>query len=558
MRAVYVEARRRDLHNSLSLVWELIRDDVAAGRHEQVNLRIRPLRDLIGCRITVIDADGTVLADNQADPAQMANHLNRPEIVAAARAGEAERLRSSATIHESMLYLARRLDAGQGRPCFVRLAVPVRDLNEELRMLYGGVLLAALAALAMAVGVAYALARRQARRVGELTRLAEAVSRGEFHHRIARSGHDADELATLGAALDRMAASIQELLGRSESERTEVLAILASLSEGIIVTDARQTVRLANGAAGELLGFAAGDAPGKALWQVVRTDWVIRAAREVLETGGRRAFAPSLIGNRHVELSLSVYPMGLQPRGLILVAHDATPLVRLQEMRKDFVANASHELRTPLAVIRGYVETLREGAIHDPVKGPRYLEIIERHSAQLANLVDDLLSLSRLESFADVPRRQRVDVAAAIHKVLDLLGPAAAARKHDLAADIQPAPAVAGDPDYIERAISNLVDNAIKYTPEGGHIRVALRSAGDDVIIEVSDNGVGIPPEDLTRIFERFYRVDRSRSRELGGTGLGLSIVKHVAQLHGGSVEAESTLGRGSTFRMRLPAMKPA
>ncbi|HSZ57063.1 MAG TPA: ATP-binding protein, partial [Tepidisphaeraceae bacterium] len=234
--------------------------------------------------------------------------------------------------------------------------------------------------------------------------------------------------------------------------------------------------------------------------------------------------------------------------------------VRYQELRKEFVANVSHELRTPLTVIKGFTETLRDGAMVDPVNGPKFLLTIDRHVDQLTNLVSDLLELSKLESTPDLPRPVPFDVGGVVRRAVDLLLPAAQRKGQTIQVEIaRHAPRVIGNPDYVERAASNLIDNAIKYTPDRGEIRVSVGVERDEfVVIEVADNGIGIPPKDLSRIFERFYRVDRSRSREMGGTGLGLSIVKHVAQVHGGTIDVSSTPGVGSKFRLRIPVLLTA
>jgi two-component system phosphate regulon sensor histidine kinase PhoR len=350
-----------------------------------------------------------------------------------------------------------------------------------------------------------------------------------------------------------MADAIGQLLAQAEQGKAELLTILASMSEGVIATDGQQCIRLVNEAAGRLLGFAAEQANGKALWQVVRNDRMIKAAGEVMAGGESRVVETGPIGGRHVEVRLSRYRSRGEAEGLVVVAYDTTHLVRYQELRKEFVANVSHELRTPLSVVRGFAETLVDGAMRDPVKGPEYLGAILRHTEQLTNLVNDLLALSRLESQPELPRRAKVDLGAAGRKIVEMLLPVAQKKRQTLTVDVAAGlPSVVGDPDYLERGIANLVDNAIKYTGEGGKIEVVVRADEENVVVEVRDNGIGIPAADLGRIFERFYRVDRSRSREMGGTGLGLAIVKHVAQVHGGAVEVESEVAKGSVFRMKV------
>jgi two-component system phosphate regulon sensor histidine kinase PhoR len=363
---------------------------------------------------------------------------------------------------------------------------------------------------------------RHRARIAKLSALAEAIARGEFDRR-------ADvEVGTLARSLHAMAG----LLARAGTERAECLAILSNMSDGVIATDRSQRVVVCNRAAVELLDISE---PGKdrPLYEVIRHPEILKAEKKSLVLGPIRG--------RHLEVAVSPHA-----GGVVIVIHDVTQSVRYQELRKDFVANVSHELRTPLTFILGFVETLQDGAMSDPVKGPEYLATIEKHVRQLTNLVSDLLELSRLEGQPGV-KRVPVDVAATAQRVVEQMR---AAAKEGQTLSVEAAPySMPADPDQMERAIANLVENAIKYTPEGGAIRVRVAPGR----IEVEDNGIGIPAEDLPRVFERFYRVDKSRSREMGGTGLGLAIVKHIAQAHGGTVEAESEVGKGSTFRIRLP-----
>jgi two-component system phosphate regulon sensor histidine kinase PhoR len=238
---------------------------------------------------------------------------------------------------------------------------------------------------------------------------------------------------------------------------------------------------------------------------------------------------------------------------VVVVARDTTELRRLIEIRRDFVANVSHELKTPLAAIRGYAETLRDGALEEPETAARFTGRILRQCRRLQALLDDLLTLSRLESLELPPQREPVDLNLLVARTLDLVSSAAREKQVELRFEPGPLEPVAGDPDGIERMIVNLIDNALKYNRPGGEVRVRLAARDGEALIEVADTGIGIPQEAIPRIFERFYRVDKGRSREEGGTGLGLAIVKHVAQAHGGQVEVESRIGRGSTFRVRLP-----
>ena len=431
-------------------------------------------------------------------------------------------------------------------------AVLQSALDQQLHLLYGAMATVVSVAIVLGALVCFYFASRTAGPVLELKEFAEALARGELNRRLLPS--EGGEITHLAAALNTMADSLGRLLSQTSKDRAELLAILASMSEGVIATDRRQRIVVVNQRAGDLYGFPWQQAQGKLLWELVRNEDILKAATEVLASREQKAFQVSPASGLFLEVTASTYPADSAVEGLILVAHDTTQSVRYQELRKEFVANVSHELRTPLTVIKGFTETLRDGAINDPVSGRKFLSTIERHVDQLTNLVSDLLELSKLESTPELPRKVSFDVAAVVRRATELLLPAAQRKEQALTMEIGPhAARVLGNPDYVERAVANLVDNAIKYTSERGKIQVVVGRDATSVIVDVIDNGIGIPPQDLSRIFERFYRIDRSRSREMGGTGLGLSIVKHVAQVHGGSIDVASTPGHGSRFRLTLP-----
>jgi two-component system phosphate regulon sensor histidine kinase PhoR len=552
MRGSYLQTTRLALSNESALVGGMLSEDLAPGRVERIEPRVRELAATLACRITIIDQEGHVLGDSEADPLRMENHHNRPEIMQADVAGEGEIIRHSDTVGTDMLYLARKLAAPDGKAYFVRLSVHLADLDRQLRLLYGALAGVALLAIGLAAAIGFYFVGRHTAPVRDLANFAEALARGDLHRRLLPGGKG--EIGVLAHSLNAMADSITTLLNDSEKHRAELLAILIGMSDGVIATDKHQRVVLVNQKAAELLGFSHEGAQGRPLWEVVPNEPILRAAGEVLASGERRMFQVSPSAGRYLEVSACTFPEGPAVAGLVLVAHDTTRSVRYQELRKEFVANVSHELRTPLTVIKGFTETLMDGALADPVVGPKFLDTIRKHVDQLTNLVNDLLELSRLEGSPELPRPVRVDMAAVTRRATDLLQPASQKKSQTLALDASNAlPRVLGNPDYLERAVTNLIDNAIKYTPEGGTVQINVAQENGHVLVEVADNGLGIPADDLPRIFERFYRVDRSRSREMGGTGLGLSIVKHVAQVHGGSIDVTSTPGAGSKFRLRIP-----
>lgn len=540
------------------MVGRLIAGPLRDGDVERVREEVKALHGEIETRITVVDDKGVVVADNEADPAQMENHADRAEIALARANEEGASVRPSATLHQDLFYFAHKLklaDAGPGRVYFIRLAVHLADLDKNIHALYFGLGAVALLAMVAAGGITYFFARRGSKPVIALTEFANALARGELNRRYLHA--ETGETAVLAGALNVMADSLSRLIAKTHDDNDRLLTILSSMNEGVIATDAQQHILFTNESASTQFGFSPDVIRGKLLWEVVRSDAILKAAREVLDGAERKTIHVGPLFGRHLEVTTCTVPPGQKPEGLIVVAHDTTQSVQYQELRKEFVANVSHELRTPLSIIKGFAETLREGAIEDPVRGPQYLGTIEKHADQLTNLVSDLLELSRLDSQAGLARRAPVELAALVRRASDLLLPAAQRKKHRLTMSLPgDLPETFGNADYLERAVTNLIDNAIKYTPEEGNIRVTAREDKGFVIIEVCDNGIGIPREEVPRIFERFYRVDRSRSRELGGTGLGLSIVKHVAQVHGGTVEVVSTPGEGSCFRLRLPVAK--
>jgi two-component system, OmpR family, phosphate regulon sensor histidine kinase PhoR len=561
LRNSYLDSRRQELRDETRLVSQVITEDLRRADWPALDQRVRELGAAINRRITIVDADGKVLADNEADAPKMENHRLRAEIALAATQGDGDSIRHSDTIHTDLLYFAHRYDlrgsgSGNGNGTyFVRLAVHLAQLDRYLYVLYTASAIAAAVAMLAVFAVSFYLARRHAAPLVQLKEFGTALATGNLKSRIIQP--PAGEMGQLATSLNTMADSLSALLVQTAKDKAELTAILESMSEGVIAANLKQQVLLVNDAAGKLLGFAPAGVQGKRLWEIIRDPQLLKAAREIQIDPQRRATVQvGPVAGRKLEVALSLFPARGEPEGLVLVAHDVTESSQYQELRKEFVANVSHELRTPLTVIRGFVETLLDGALADPVKGPEYLGTIQKHTEQLANLVSDLLELSKLESQpATQPRLARVDLASVVRKAADLLQPTAARKNQQLTVAVPPAlPAVLGNADYLERAVSNLIDNAIKYTRDAGRIRVVAAAENGEVVVEVADNGIGIPAEDLVRVFERFYRVDRSRSREMGGTGLGLSIVKHVAQVHGGTIEVASTPGTGSTFRLKIPA----
>ncbi len=498
-------------------------------------------------RLTVIGSDGTVLADSSADPAAMANHNDRREVREARASGRGRERHYSDTLRCEMMYYARLLEDGRPEGIVVRCSIPLTKVKEELGGVYRGI---AAAFLVLAFGgtfVIWFLARWITNPLREIRRVTQAIAAGDFGKRAPLRSRD--EIGTVSSAINRMIEELSARLDRIEEEKSRLEAVLSGMREGVVAVGRDGVILHVNGTAGGLLGLPA-DVAGLKAGEAIRLPGVNEAILKVLREGNSASADVETEGGA---LEVNVHPVG-GGRGAVLVARDVTERRRYERLRKEFVANVSHELRTPLTLIRGYVETLREGALGDAVRAPGFLETIEKNVLRLNALVDDILELSRLESGGPILKPRPVEARALLGKVMEDFRPLAEKKRQILSMEadpsLEPFPA---DSDFLERAVRNLVDNAVKYTPEGGAVKLQAAAEGEDVVFRVRDNGPGILAADLPRLFERFYRVDKSRSRELGGTGLGLAIVKHIAQLHGGRVDVESTPGTGSVFSLRLP-----
>jgi two-component system, OmpR family, phosphate regulon sensor histidine kinase PhoR len=515
----------------------------------------------LGVRVTVIAADGRVVGESDRPSATMENHAARPEVHAALLDGEGHGTRPSDTLHRPLLYSAWRQDRGPERRV-VRLALSlstVEALSLHFRRL---VLLSIVPAVLIGLLVALVLSRGMLRRIQRLVSFARQLAGGGPAPYLGPERRD--DLGVLEAQLADMARSVGATIAALRIEQERLEAILRGMVEGVLVTDLAGTVVLLNARARELLGMPPDTGgQGRPLVELTRDPRLQALAREL------RAGAP--VVTRDVTLeggdgrTLHVNAARLSAAdgeafGFVLVLHDVTELRRLEVIRRDFVANVSHELRTPLTAIKGYAETLLGPAGDDRETARRFLAVIDRHSERLGRLTDDLLALSDLELGRTPLRVAAVTVAAAIDDVFQILSDRAGRARVRLSADVAAGtPPVLADGDRLRQVLINLVDNAIKYTPAGGLIvaRAAALEAGEDpaaVEIAIRDTGIGIPTQDLPRLTERFFRVDKARSRAAGGTGLGLAIVKHIVQLHGGRLEIESTVGHGTTVRVVLPA----
>jgi two-component system, OmpR family, phosphate regulon sensor histidine kinase PhoR len=548
-----------------------------------------------GSRVTLIATDGRVVADSEipvADLTRVENHAGRPEVAAALAGRVGHDLRRSATIDTPLLYIAvpltetRAMSGATGdRPVagatgdravagatetraergaanapavrgVLRLALPLSVVTSSYTEVHRVMLGGAAVALVVALGIGLVVARRVTRPVVEMEAIARRMSEGDFRARAPT--RSPDEIGRLGRALNVMSASLRGKIEDLEHERARISAMLDGMVEGVIAVDARDQIVAMNEPARALFAVGAGRGEGKPLLEAIRSadlhallGQVRRAeTRAVL----RREFSVPGAPPRAVQANAVPVDLGGGEVGVVMVLHDVTELRRLETVRTEFVANVSHELRTPLTAIHGYLETLLGGALDEPEHARRFLEIVFRHTERLGRLLDDLRDLSDIELGRVHLQLGPVAVEDVVESVLAIMRPRAQTRGVTLTSALpSDLPDVSADHDRLEQVLINLVDNAVKYTDAGGRVTVSARRADALVEIAVADTGVGIPPADLPRITERFYRVDRARSRELGGTGLGLAIVKHLVIAHGGELTIGSEPGRGTTVRVSLP-----
>lgn len=506
-------------------------------------------------RVTVIDRTGKVLAELDREPGTMESHADRPEVQAALAGQVGVSLRHSESVGRDLLYVALPLEGGRTVRGVLRVALPLSEVERTMASIQRTITYAVLAAFGIALLLSLWMARRVTRPVTAMVEAARRMARGDLSRRVAIPTED--ELATLARALNAMAEKLQEKMRDLERERTTMAGMLEGMAEGVVAVDRQGRIVLVNASARRIFRLVPGAVEGRHLLEAVRHPDFLALLEECDHC------SEGMVCQR--ELTLNTPPMtlmvhavplrqGTEPSGTLMVFHDVTELRRLERVRQEFVANVSHELRTPLTAIRGYVETLLEGGVEGPAQHSQFLEVVARHAEHLSRLVDDLLDLSNIESGRLQLKRQPVSLGEVVEQVFSLHQEAASKKGIILRCEVSPdLPPVFADRDRLQQILINLVDNAVKFTPAGAVTLSAQKASASHVEVIVADTGIGIPSADLPRITERFYRVDKTRSRELGGTGLGLSIVKHLVQAHGGELRIESELGKGTTVRFTLP-----
>lgn len=535
-----------NLKSSLESIARSVERDLVDSDLDFLKQRLDEEAEIFAARFTLIDADGTVLADTQAEASEMENHALRPEVKEALNGKIGSSLRTSATVGSDLLYVAVPVFEGEEIVSVLRLSVLARTIRTTLSKLFKNFAWIILAAGLLGLLVSLVLTSGMTKRIISLREAAESASRGNF--RVKVHFRSDDELKSLAESFNLMTRQIESLFRELSEEKEALEAILAGMQEALCILSYDHTILFANKSFMEIAGSE--EVENHPYWEFLRS--------QELDSLVEKAIAQKKHSVREVRLGEGLYFGSVQPflqRGsLLLFLSDISEIKEAMDMKRNLLVNASHELKTPLTAIRGFAETLL--TIEQDEEKRRFLGIIERNALRLTNLTSDLLLLSKMESNRSPIEVSEICLDELIESCAELFKDKAAGKDLKLTLDLNTNFLITTDAYKLEQILINLIDNAIKYTDKG-FVEVESTERGDDVLVLVRDSGRGIAPEKLQKVFERFYTVDKSRSRSLGGTGLGLSIVKHVAELLHGEVSAESKLYRGSVFTLTLPKHFP-
>jgi len=552
----YLDRTKSDLQAQGQLLMQQVTGLLAPFEPTKIDRLCKKVGENTTTRFTVVAPDGTVIGDSNEIPRHMDNHGNRPEIAAANGGNVGASTRYSKTLEQSMMYVALPLTIENRIVAVVRTSIPLTAVEAaiwswQLKIILAGLLIALLAS-----GVCLFISRSISRPIETMTQGAERFARGDLKHRLKPS--ETLELARLAKAMNQMAGELKNRIESLVNQRNEYEAVLTSMIEGVIAVDMDERILSINQAAVTMLKITALDLKGRNILEAIRNQNIHEFIVDALNSG--TATQGDVVVHQRGEMILNTQctPLrnaGDERIGTLVVLNDVTKMRHLENVRRDFVANVSHEIKTPLTAIKGFVETILNSSGEDPETLLKFLKIINKHADRLGTIIEDLLSLARLEQQDGSSKNNLVNrnVRDIIDTAVQIVKSKADEKKIDLKITCSSDIAVSVDPTLIEQAIVNLLDNAIKYSPENDRIEIKTKWIDQKIAILIKDNGPGIAVKHQPRLFERFYRVDKARSRKLGGTGLGLAIVKHIAQTHGGSVTVDSSPGHGSTFTLVLP-----
>lgn len=545
----FLKQAQSNLAPQVRIAAALVEPYILHEKNEELREIVKQIGKDSEIRLTVIMPDGTVIADSEHDYNSMDNHLERPEIKMAANQGVGYSIRMSNTSKQRMLYYAYTNKEYGKINSYVRVAESLSHIDEIYKHLRNILFAAITGAAAFALYAGFRAARGITTPIAHLRVVAEAIAQGNFDTRAQVNTND--ELADLANAVNIMADKLNLYVKSINTEKEQLEIIFEHLSAGVAVLTSTGEILLINSTAEKLFNLPKTHYQGQILHRLVRDEGFEQEFREALQKNNAHEYE---FKYREHYLRLHLVPLRTTSgeKKVVVLIYDISQIKQWQQMRSDFVANASHELRTPLTAIKGYTETLLDGALEDKAIAHTFLEIIDKESERLTRIVNDLLDLSNLERKA-VLNREKFNLKTLIDSVSINFETPIKMKQLEFKNQVSENIEVYADYDWLEQVFVNLIDNAVKYSKQTGNVQVDAEEQGDILVIKVTDTGIGIPYQDLPRIFERFYRVDKSRSRSLGGTGLGLAIVKHIIESHGGNVSAQSSLGEGTVIIITIP-----
>jgi two-component system, OmpR family, phosphate regulon sensor histidine kinase PhoR len=556
LRQFYLQKTAEDLRVRALLVATLAKERLTPEKAHQLDAVSKKVGSETTTRITIILPSGRVIGDSDFDPSVMTNHADRPEIQAVLDGKVGYSTRHSYTSKKDTVYVAVPAKRGDKLMAVVRAAMPAEVIRTTLQSIYWDIAAAGLVIALFAALVNYLISRRLTGSIEEMKQGAERFASGNLLFRL--GGGSSEEMSALAEAMNRMAEQLRERLVTITSQRNELEAVLYGMMEAVLVVDTDERIIRMNKAAEKLFQVDADAALGRTLQEAVRNADLQRFVERTLSGTGSEEGDLEVPGepDRFIQAHGSILnDVEGGCMGAVVVLNDVTRLKTLETIRKDFVANVSHELKTPVTSIKGFLETLMDGAIKEPKNAERFLDIMMKQTDRLSMIIEDLLSLSRIEQASEEGSilLEKSSPADVIETVKKACWERAKEKGIALVSECDSSIAVGMNPTLLEQALSNLVDNAVKYSDPQRTVKITCAGSDNEVVIRVEDQGRGIAKEHQARIFERFYRVDKARSRQVGGTGLGLAIVKHIVNAHGGVVTVESTPEQGSTFSIHLP-----
>ncbi|MDD5259141.1 MAG: ATP-binding protein [bacterium] len=548
------------LENELVTKARLISEFIPVQIIKQENInQIQPLvriaKQKAQARITIIAKDGQVLGDSESEPEAMENHRSRPEVIDALQGKIGVSTRYSYTLQKKMLYVAIPAKTSQGEiGGTIRVALPLTTVNTLTVNILPNLWIGIIVALILTIILGYISAHVITKPIRQINAMTQQAIKGNWSQKIPVTTQD--EMGSLAKSLNLLFQQVQGNIEAIKNEQNKITAIISSMSEGVIACDTDSRILLINKSIEKTFNVTAADCQNKMLLEAIRNNELDEILSLTLRSGQAQQSELSILVPIQKIFQIYASPLKKEDQtvGAVLVMHDITELKHLENVRKEFISNVSHELKTPLTSIKGFIETLLAGALEDKNNNRRFLSIIQEHADRLGKLINDILELSKLESKEIRLEFQPSDLREIIKKTVETFTPQLVKSKVTCSINIKdPLPQVQADQDKITQVLINLIDNAIKFNKENGSIMITAELQPDSLKVSIKDTGIGLPAADLPRIFERFYRVDKARSRDLGGTGLGLSIVKHIIEAHHGQVGIESIQERGSTFWFTLP-----